>query len=177
MTDTSVKIRAKGCASTGITDELASRLYANKGARILAIVELKVEERHEKADGDRKVDLVIDTLEPVVAENPGMEHTVDEQVRRIQRALFMNRQMGEEGQLPLDSTEPTVQEVLAAASAVVDTDDNGDVKGLWSGDPDDVPADQPDENEDTQQADEQNDQEEPDDNPGATVHRPAFSGT
>lgn len=133
MTDTNVKIRAKGCASTGITDELATKLYAKKGSHLVAIVELKVDETHEKADGDRKVDLVITELEPVVDGN--LNGIVEETVRKIQRALYMNRAIGTDDELPLEGTEPNLADVIAAAEAVVETDDDGNVTGTYLGEP------------------------------------------
>lgn len=132
MTDTNVKIRAKGCASTGVTDDLATQMYANKGSRYMAIIELKVEETHEKADGDRKVDLIITELEPVV--DGKLNGTLDEHVRTIQAALYRNRKLVEDGQtLPFDSQgdEPTVEGVIAAGRALVEEDEDG--PKLWDG--------------------------------------------
>lgn len=139
MTDTNVKIRAKGCANTGVTDELATKLYGNKGGRIMAIVELKVDETHEKADGDRKVDLVITELEPVV--DGALNGRLDEHVRTIQAALFRNRALLENGgdTLPFEEggVEPTVEGVMAAGQSLLERDEEtGEVTGLWDGDVD-----------------------------------------
>ena len=135
MTDTNVKILAKGCASTGVTDDLASEMFNAKGRRYMAIVEVKVRKTHEDDDGNRDVDLSIESFEPVV--DGKLNGAVEEAVRRIERALFMNRRIAEgDPELPLDEDqqEPSVPEVLAAAAALVETDDAGEVTGLWDGD-------------------------------------------
>jgi len=154
---TTAKIRAKGLSATGMTEDLATKLYHQPGGRIMAIVELKVDETHEKADGDQKVDFVITELEPVV--DGQLNGQVDEAVRRIHRALYMNRQLAEGGdaQLDLENDEPTVPEVLAAAAALVETDEAGEVTGLWDGDTEDgdtftVGTVVPDQDEDTHDA-------------------------
>lgn len=110
MTDTTAKIRAKGLDSTGVTEEIANNLYANKGKRIVAIVELHAVERHEKADGTRRVDLVLEQVEPAV------DDAAAEYLRELTRAMYVNRQQAQ-GQLAIDGTldnEPTVEGVLAA---------------------------------------------------------------
>lgn len=150
MTDTNVKIRAKGCANTGVTDELATKLYSNKGGRIMAIVELKVDETHEKADGDRKVDLVITELEPVV--DGALNGRLDEHVRTIQAALFRNRALLENGgdTLPFEEggVEPTVEGVMAAGQSLLERDEDGEVTGLWNGTYSDVTLVEEEETED-----------------------------
>lgn len=107
MSDHTAKIRAKGTDATGLTEDLAAKLYARKGSRIIAIVELHAVERHEKADGSKRVDLVIDLLEPAE------DDTVAEHLREITRTLYNNRALAD-GQLTIDqSLEPKVADVLA----------------------------------------------------------------
>jgi hypothetical protein len=79
------KIRAKGCANTGITEEIARELHARPGRRIMAIVELKVVERHEKAEGQNRVDLVIEQVEPA------MDQILDDHLRELTRTIYQNR--------------------------------------------------------------------------------------
>lgn len=176
MTDTNVKIRAKGCANTGVTDELATKLYSNKGGRIMAIVELKVDETHEKADGDRKVDLVITELEPVV--DGKLNGRLDEHVRTIQAALYRNRALLQNGgeTLPFEEggEEPTVEGVLAAGRALVDVDEDGNPE-LWDGEDDPGESGGLDDLDDTDEGDEDEDlpQQHPDEELEDDEQRPA----
>jgi len=114
---TTAKVRAKGLASTGMTEELATKLYHQPGGRIMAIVELKVDETHEKADGDQKVDFVITELEPVV--DGKLNGQIDEHVRDLQRVLYENRLRLEAGddQLPLDEQGPGVEGLIQQGKA------------------------------------------------------------
>lgn len=110
MTDTTAKIRAKGLDSTGVTEEIASTLYANKGKRIMAIVELHAVERHEKADGSRRVDLVVEQVEPATEDN------VAEHLRELTRTMYQNRAIAE-GQLSIDdSLTPSITDAVAAGA-------------------------------------------------------------
>lgn len=138
MSDVIVKVRAKGCANTGITEDVGKKLYKHKGSKMLAIVEFNVEETAEKADGDRKVFLTIDTLEPVVADDLETEHKAEDHIREFLAALYYNRAKGDQGTIPYgdgqpgDRVEPTVPGVLAAGLGLVDKDDDGKVVGLFS---------------------------------------------
>jgi hypothetical protein len=110
MTDTTAKVRAKGCDSTGITEAIASTLYANKGQRIMAIIELHAVERHEKADGGRRVDLTIELLEPTT------DDAMSEHLRELTRTLYRNRALAE-GQLAIDDTlTPSIGDAIAAGA-------------------------------------------------------------
>lgn len=112
MTDTTAKIRAKGLDSTGITEQLATEMYKKKGARYMAIVELKVEERHEKADGSKKVDLVLEQVEPATDAN------VAEHLRELCRVSYINRAQAD-GQGTIDEAlrqERSTADVLAAGA-------------------------------------------------------------
>ena len=107
MTDYTAKIRAKGLAATGVTEDHIREMYAAKGSRRWIVASVKVDETHEKADGDRKVDLIIDELEvaPEIAE---------EHVRELIRSFYYERQVAsDEQQLRLDDDiEPKVADVL-----------------------------------------------------------------
>jgi hypothetical protein len=108
VTDTTAKIRAKGLDSTGVTEDIASTLYANKGKRVMAIVELHAVERHEKADGTRRVDLVLEQVEPAV------DDTLSEHLRELTRTLYQNRAQAD-GQQALDDTLiPDLKDAIAA---------------------------------------------------------------
>lgn len=125
---TTAKVRAKGLAATGVTEDLAAQMFATKGSRYLAIVELKVDEVHEKSDGDRRVDLVIAELEPVV--DGELNGALDEHVRTIWKALYENRMRtggGPDDQLPLDPDNgpaPAVKDIIQQGQQfVVDEDE------------------------------------------------------
>jgi hypothetical protein len=110
---TTAQIAAKGCSSTGITEDLAKRLHDSLGKTIVAVVELTSENRSENRDGDEKVKLVINTIEPA-PEGMAADH-----VRELARSFHYERKLADgetDGQLPLpgDSPEPKVEEVLAA---------------------------------------------------------------
>jgi hypothetical protein len=110
MTETAAKVRAKGLDATGVTEEIASTLYANKGKRIMAIVELHAVERHEKADGTRRVDLVLEQVEPAT------DDTLAEHLRELTRTLYQNRAITD-GQDALDDTlTPDLKDAIAAGA-------------------------------------------------------------
>lgn len=136
MTDTTAKIRAKGLDATGVTEEIANQMYTRKGAHYMAIVEFKVEERHEKADGTKKVDLVLTQVEPAIDE------TLEDHLRELTRTLHFNRAIDAD-QPTLDGGDginPKVGDVIKAGHQhrphpflpVDASDDNGicDVCGL-----------------------------------------------
>lgn len=125
------KIRAKGCANTGITEDIARELHQRPGRRIMAVVELKVEERHEKAEGQHRVDLIIEQVEPAIEDN------LDEHLRQLLRTKHQNRVLESQDQaLDIElqeDLEPSVEDVIAAQRAhqagqphVFDPADNGD---------------------------------------------------
>lgn len=113
MPDITAKIRAKGCADTGVTEAIAQQLYASKGRRMMAIVELRSVERHEKADGERRVDVVLTQVEPAT------DDLLAEHLRELTRTMYFNRQLAEGTQPTLDGDgiEPKVADVLAAGRA------------------------------------------------------------
>ncbi|WP_224279093.1 hypothetical protein [Nocardioides lacusdianchii] len=108
--DYTAKIRAKGLDATGVTEQLAGEMFRNKGRHYMAIVEVKVDETHEKADGARKVDLVLTLVEPAT------DSALEEHLRELTRVGYLNRQQSD-GQLAIDTslgTERTVADVLAS---------------------------------------------------------------
>lgn len=131
-------IRSKKCGGTGFTEEVLAQAYKRKGNTFLMIAEVRVEETREKSDGLRKVEWVIEHAEPVVDGN--LNGRAVDAVRRVQRALYVNRQTDQ--QLPLnpgDPVEPTVPETLAAMEAMVEPTEDGDVK-MWDGNTEEEPA-------------------------------------
>lgn len=112
MTDTTAKIRAKGLDATGVTEEIASQMHSNKGGNYMAIVELRVDETHDKADGTHKVDLIITQVEPAT------DHHLEEHLRELTRTLYYNRGLRDPEQPTLDGAGPerTTEDVLAAGA-------------------------------------------------------------
>lgn len=118
------KIRAKGLASTGVTEEVARRLYGRRGSHVMLIVEAKVAETHDRADGAHRVDLTVEQVEP--ANDP----KVDEHLRELTRALHGQRRLHDEDDQPqidgLDDIEPTVAQVMARGVPLPLPDEQGD---------------------------------------------------
>lgn len=144
MTDTTAKIKAKGCSATGITEELAIKLHDQLDKKLIAIVELKSSSRTEKADGKQIVDLEILTVEPAT------DTLAEDHLREFARALYYNRAV-DDAQPTLDGNdgpEPTVKDVLGRGQSLLDHDADGEPR-LWDGTTDDgdqgndVDADQP----------------------------------
>lgn len=111
--DYTAKIRAKGLDATGVTEQLAAEMFRNKGRHYIAIVELRVDETHEKADGARKVDLVLTQVEPASSVD------LEEHLRELTRVGYLNRQRAD-GQLAIDESlgsERTVADVLASGKS------------------------------------------------------------
>lgn len=108
MTDTTAKIRAKGLDATGVTEDIATDMYTHKGRHYMAIVELKVEERHEKADGTKKVDLVLTQVEPA------MDDDLAEHLRELTRTLYYNRGLDGHTGSTTEGQERTTADVLAS---------------------------------------------------------------
>jgi hypothetical protein len=110
MPETTAKIRAKGLDTTGVTEDIANQMYAHRGKHYMAIVEVKVEETHEKADGTKKVDLILTQVEPAASDD------LDEHLRELVRTLYYNRGTGDQPTLGQGTDEPTVEKVLAAGA-------------------------------------------------------------
>lgn len=120
MTDTTAKIRAKGCENTGITEEIANKMFHAVGSHYMAIVELEVAEPHgPTTDGKRRVDLTLTQVWPAEDDN------LNDHLRELTRVLHQNKGIVgadgtrqqillEEGSDGRDGVEPTVDQVIAA---------------------------------------------------------------
>lgn len=113
MPDITASIRRKGLETTGVTEELASKMFHNVGGYYMAIVELKVKQPHGPDDeGQCKVDLVLTQVEPATSES------LDAHLRELTRTLdFSRRLTAIDAQLTIDTREdlePTVEAVTAA---------------------------------------------------------------
>jgi hypothetical protein len=114
---TTAQILAKGCQSTGITEELARKYHDNLGISVMAIVELRATSRTEEADGKESVKLNILSVEPANSQE------VTDHLRGLQRAMYHGRKLHDEDSQPqldgVDDVEPTVAEVLAQGQGVL----------------------------------------------------------
>lgn len=131
MPDYLARIRAKGLDSTGVTEALAKQFYSTLGSHHLAVVEFRVEDRRETADGKHEVHLILTQVEPSTV------GFLDDHLREITRALYRNRALAD-GQAPLPGTDDgrTLQDVVHAGEAAIVRDDDGDPAGVWDGDTD-----------------------------------------
>ena len=131
MTDTLGNIRSKKLGATGFTESLLTKYADANSGSVIAIVELVVDEVHNKADGTRKVDFVINTAEP--ATNQRLEDTL----REMQRAMYRHRP-DVQGQETLQGVEagPSLDDVAASVDALVTKDETGEPVGVWSPDED-----------------------------------------
>lgn len=110
MTDTTAKVRAKGLDSTGVTEDIANAMYAHKGKHYMAVVEVVVDERHEKAEGKKRVDLVIEQFEPALDDN------LSEHLRELTRGLYAARAQADGQQAIDDSLTPDIDAAVKAGA-------------------------------------------------------------
>lgn len=146
MPDTTAKIRSKGLDATGVTEEIAQQLFAHKGKHFMAIVELKVDELHDKTDGKQRVDLVITQVEPAW-DSPQLE----DHLRELTRTMYYNRKV-DDGQPTLPDSggpDPKIGDVIGQGAALMVSDEQlADLEKLEAGEDlsyDDEAEDAPDE--------------------------------
>ena len=131
MPDTTGRIRAKALDTTGMTEAMLEKDWAGGAGRTrMAVVELRSVEPHgPNLDGKKRIDYVIESIEPVPAAHEG-------RVREFQRGLFLARPEVE-GQAVLSGTAGESSDALDAAAAgldaAVERDDDGKVVGIWDG--------------------------------------------
>lgn len=129
MTDTLGAIRSKKLGATGFTETLLTKYADANSGSVVAVVELLVEEVHNKADGSRKVDFIINTVEPATSQR------VEEALRELARAMYRDRP-AVKGQEVLQGIEsgPSPDEAADAATSLVERDDTGEATGVWEPD-------------------------------------------
>lgn len=93
--DYAASISTKGLDGTGLTEDVARKLYSRRGRGVMAIVELIVDETSDKRDGSHKVQLAIATLELALDDT-----TFDEHIRELSKTLHFNR--------AIDADQPTL---------------------------------------------------------------------
>lgn len=124
MTDTTAQILAKGCQSTGITEELAGQLHDQLGMKLMCIVELVSQDRGENLDGKECVQLKILSVEPAT-DNRDSDH-----LRDLQRAMYHGRKLHDEDAQPqldgVGDVEPTADQVIDRDRGTLPTPPDGD---------------------------------------------------
>lgn len=134
MPDTTGKIRQKALDTTGMTEDMLAKDWAHGAGRTrMAVVELRSVEPHgPNLEGKRRIDYVIESIEPVPSEH-------ETRIREFQRGLFLSRP-DQEGQATLAGTagenEVQLESAAGALDAVVERDADGNVVGVWDGDTD-----------------------------------------
>lgn len=93
--DYTASIKTKRCKNTGITEEIIRELHTRPGRRIMAVVELRVDDAHNKHDAPNHVDLTIESIEPA------MEDFFDEHLRELSATKYQNRAIAD-GEPTLD---------------------------------------------------------------------------
>lgn len=112
--DYAASITTKGLDGTGLTEDVARKLYSRRGRKAMAVVELVVDETSDKRDGTHKVALAIAGLE-LVLDNADIEN----HLRDLQQTIYANRQRAD-GQMAIDEQlggERTVADVLASGKS------------------------------------------------------------
>lgn len=132
MPDYIARLRAKGLDSTGVTEDLAKQYFSTLGSHHMAVVEFRVEDRKENADGKHTVDLILTQVEPSSAA------FLDDHLRELTRAMYRQR-MTAEGTPLLPGTDDgrQLQDVVKAGEGVIVRDDSGNPDGVWDGNTDD----------------------------------------
>lgn len=131
MPDTTGRIRAKALDTTGMTEAMLEKDWAGGAGRTrMAVVELRSVEPHgPNLDGKKRIDYVIESIEPVPAVH-------EDRVREFQRGLFLSRPEVE-GQAVLAGTagesSDALDQAAAGLDAAIERDDDGNVVSIWDG--------------------------------------------
>lgn len=109
-------IKNKRLKNTGFTEDILRKAHTRPGRRIMAIVELVVDDAHNKHDAPNHVDF---TIEQVV---PFLEDRDESHLRQLTRSSHQQRILNSDGeQLSIetgDDVEPSVEKIIAAREAV-----------------------------------------------------------
>ncbi len=107
MTDYTATIKSKGLDSTGVTEEVARKLYSKLGGHMMFIVEGTVDSCTENIDGSKRVHLSLTQVEPAI------DDALAEHLRELTRTLYQNRAVAD-GQAALDDTLiPDIKDAVA----------------------------------------------------------------
>lgn len=134
MPDTTARIRAKGLDTTGVSEAMATEMFAKGAGKYhMAIVEWRTEEPHgPTTEGKKRIDLVLTQVEPARDDRSANA------LREMARALARQRR-AEDGELPLDGTSETekpLSDATAAVESLIERDETGEPTGVWDGNPD-----------------------------------------
>lgn len=113
--DYTATVKSKRCKNTGMTEEVIRRLHGQPGARVMAIVELCVDDAHNKHDAPNHVDFTIEQLVPF------LEDRDETHLRQLTRSAHQARVLNsDDQQLAIDTAddlEPSVEKIVAARQA------------------------------------------------------------
>lgn len=113
--DYTATVKTKRCKNTGMTEEIIRNLHGQPGARVMAIVELCVDDAHNKHDAPNHVDFTIEQLVPFT------EDIDDAHLRQLTRSAHQARVLNsDDDQLAIDTQddlEPTVEDVIGERRA------------------------------------------------------------
>lgn len=128
--DYKARIKAKGTDGTGITREHAKRMANTQGSHTMLIVDVEHARLIIEEDGSKQIQLSITSAEVVPVEQ-------EETVRSFQRAIYLQRP-DVAGQAVLSGTSDgeSPEDAAGGLLAAVETDEDGQMTGMWNGDPD-----------------------------------------
>lgn len=111
----SAAVRRKGLENTGVTEDVAKKMYNTPERRTLALVEVEHKRQVNDVDTGRTIELVITAFEPSQDEN------LDAHIRQLMRTMHQNRVLqADDTQLTIENAgdlEPKVEDVIAAQRA------------------------------------------------------------
>lgn len=113
--DYTATVKTKRCKNTGMTEEIIRRLHGQPGARVMAVIELCVDDAHNKHDAPNHVDFTIEQLVPF-PDDRGDQH-----LRQLTKSAHQERILhSDDEQLAIDTQddlEPSVEDVIEAQRA------------------------------------------------------------
>jgi hypothetical protein len=123
-------MNSKGVEAS-VSDEQVGAMIARQGQTSLLLVEVTHGAYSNELDGSHRLALVPGQIELVPQEQ-------EDRVRRFMRALYLARpdQFGQEAFDGATPGEPKLADTASDLDAVVETNDEGEPTGVWTGDPD-----------------------------------------
>lgn len=122
--DYNVSLNSKGLEAS-VSEDQARRICNTQGQHSLFLIDAHHGPYVTNEDGTIKMNLIIDGAELVPVEH-------EDRVRRFMRALYLARpdQFGQQA-FETDEDGPTVDDAAAQVDALVETDEDGTVLGVW----------------------------------------------
>lgn len=116
--DYTATLKTKRCKNTGMTEDIIRQLHGRPGARVMAIVELKVDDAHHKDDAPNHIDFTVEQVQPFVDDDQA------EFLRKLCRSAHQKQVLNSsDGQLTIDGQEdlePSVDDLIAEQRAGTD---------------------------------------------------------